>query len=234
MSAKTTISNEDIKSTFSIKVNDKKHCHENTCLSLINSCRILKIRGYAKTNKAGIIELMNKALTPLPNPLKGNTTMISNCREESCSISTPMPETEELKDTEELKIIIKNFRDNLNKDLKLQISEWSFEIMKSTPSDGKGFSTGGQIEKILHPIFTEILPEYEEYHVGEADFKINGFPLSFKTIYGVSDIGLAWSKNPESSKKREFFNENIMIFNRKGGQGWKQGPVKPINGHDKE
>jgi hypothetical protein len=134
----------------------------------------------------------------------------------------------------ELAMLKKYLEDNLDENLLEQISECCFEIREHCQSDGKGLTTGLLVDKYLDSIFPKFLPEYEEYHVGEADFKINGIPISFKTINGVKSIALAWSKNKETSKRREFWNENIMIFNRITEQKWAQGPTKQFNDHDKE
>ena len=78
--------------------------------------------------------------------------------------------------------------------------------------------------------------DFKECHHGESDYMLFGKKISFKKIYGKSNIALDWSKNSsEETSKERFLGtpaealapiENIMIMNLKSEKWWKKRPPK--------
>ena len=118
----------------------------------------------------------------------------------------------------------------LNKHLsakdKQDLSNYMYSITKKLKGDGAGLSSGIFIDMLLCEFFTKKMKKCEEYHNGECDIKINDTNYSLKKINGKSSLALYWSKNPETSVKREIFTHNIILINTKTTQWWKNEPKK--------
>ena len=90
---------------------------------------------------------------------------------------------------------------------------------------GKGLKSGGLTDFVVTALFKKHnLSKFREHHIKDADLMICDVPLSLKKVTGKSQIGLDWSKNPESAKKKNPFESDIMIINLKGEKWWKQKP----------
>ena len=132
-----------------------------------------------------------------------------------------------LKDNDNLLFINKTI-EYLNKYLsekdKQDLSNYMYCITKKLKGDGAGLSSGIFIDMLLCEFFTKKMDKCEEYHNGECDIKINDINYSLKKINGKSSLALDWSKNPETSIKRETFTHNIILINTKTIQWWKNNP----------
>ena len=95
-------------------------------------------------------------------------------------------------------------------------------LKKSMTGDGCGMRGGAILDDFLGEYF-EGAKEYQEYHVGEADLKLCGIPLSLKSSMrgDGSTFALDWSKN-ETDTQRESFGCDILILITQGGAWWKR------------
>ena len=111
----------------------------------------------------------------------------------------------------------------------------SIEVSKS--EDGKGLSTGADIDYHLVKGFlpSELENDFQRFQKGEADVKISGIPASFKTLRRKGDTAMSWSKNPESKKDgtpsidRNFLNNPLpmIMYVRESSKWWKGSPKNP-------
>ncbi len=108
--------------------------------------------------------------------------------------------------------ILKGFVDKLN------------AVRNAFKGDGAGLSGGILSDKLTIDYLSLYVPEFREHHVGESDCAIKDCALSLKKINGKSTIALDWSKNPDESKKREKFENHILILNLCTEQWWKTAP----------
>lgn len=95
-------------------------------------------------------------------------------------------------------------------------------LKKSMTGDGCGMRGGAILDDFLSEYF-EGAKEYQEYHVGEADFKLCDIPLSLKSSMknDGSTFALDWSKN-ETDTQRESFDCDILILITRSGLWWKR------------
>ena len=131
--------------------------------------------------------------------------------------------------------IIKNSLLNLSeKDLQ-EFSDICSAVEYEISGDGGGLTSGFLIDKVICEFFSKKIKDYEEYHIGESDFKLSDQPLSFKKIKGASAIALSWSKNPaqklngEQSVKRSFWEFPVLILNLQTDKWWSKGPQQNID-----
>ena len=98
-------------------------------------------------------------------------------------------------------------------------------ISERTKGDGAGLSGGFLVDMFLTEYLSSSIESFAECHIGESDCCILDVPLSIKKISGKSAIALDWSKNGETTKKRERFDTDIIIVNLKTQQWWKKEPI---------
>jgi len=97
-------------------------------------------------------------------------------------------------------------------------------ISEKTKGDGAGLSGGILVDMFLSEYLSSHIESFTECHIGESDCCMLGLPLSIKKIRGKSVIALDWSKNGETTQKRERFDTDIIIVNLKTQQWWKKEP----------
>jgi hypothetical protein len=129
----------------------------------------------------------------------------------------------------EFRRVLSHLNEKLTPEILQDISNKCNAITRDCKGDGAGLTGGGLIDKLLSSFFQKELSEYSDTHEGESDITVCGIPLSIKKITGPSELALDWSKNAETSKKREHFSCHIMIINLNGAQWWKQGPKIPLS-----
>ena len=128
----------------------------------------------------------------------------------------------------ELTNIKKMLEKHLNKDLLQDFSNKCNAITNACKGDGAGLSGGCLIDMFICEFFNKYVPNYQNYHKGEADMKINDIKLSQKKINGKSTIALDWSKN-ETDNDREQFESDMLIINLKTQKWWKSNPKNITN-----
>ena len=72
-------------------------------------------------------------------------------------------------------------------------------------------------------MLTENSNSIKPFHLGEADFCIDGEKVSFKKINGAGGLALDWSKNP-TDIGRERFVHPIIILQLDNSKWWKTSP----------
>lgn len=135
---------------------------------------------------------------------------------------------------------IRNILEPLNRISKEAYQKFSNEaksIEVSKSEDGKGLSTGADIDYHLVKGFlpSELGNDFQRFQKGEADVKISGRPASFKTLRRKGDTAMSWSKNPESKKdgtpsvNRNFLKNPLpmIMYVRESSKWWKGSPKNP-------
>ena len=114
------------------------------------------------------------------------------------------------------------------------LSEACHCIQKTSASSGRGLSTGEKIDQFLTQQFlpANLGHDFKEHHVGEADFMILNYPISFKTLRGKGDLAMCWSRNdddenPRETKECDHWKIPVIIYVREPNKWWKRdGPKK--------
>lgn len=97
-------------------------------------------------------------------------------------------------------------------------------ICSEFKGDGAGLTGGIITDKFVVSFLKSKLRDFTEHHSGESDCKICDRAFSLKKINGKSIIALDWSKNDKNSKKRNYFETDIVIINLKTEKWWKKAP----------
>ncbi len=123
-----------------------------------------------------------------------------------------------------IKKVIQYLNENLNTIDLENLSNMTSTLNNKLKGDGAGLSSGFLIDLLICEFFSKKLSEYKECHEKECDMKICSISFSQKKITGKSVIALDWSKNPDTSKKKETFQVHILLINLVSGKWWKNNP----------